>query len=222
MRMMSIASGSSGNCIYIGSDNTHILIDAGVSRKRIIEGLHSIGLSIKDISGILVTHEHWDHIRGLGVLSRKDEIPIYASVGTAAAILSADSLGNVEARLMNALQGLEDFSINDLEIHPFRTSHDANEPTAYRVNCGGRSAAVITDLGTYNQEIIDNLQNLDAMLVESNHDIRMLQTGRYPYYLKKRILSERGHLSNEDSGRLLSRLLNDRVKHVFLYFPTFY
>lgn len=216
MRMMSIASGSNGNCVYVGSDNTHILIDAGISRKKIEQGLNRIGLTMSDISGILVTHEHSDHIKGLGVISRKDQIPMYASVGTAAGIMAADSLGKVDESLIIAFNGVEDFKINDLHIHPVRISHDANEPTAFRVNCDDKSAAVITDLGVYDDYIIDNMKNLDAMLIESNHDIRMLQTGSYTYYLKQRILSARGHLSNEACGQMLSKLLNDKVKHIFL------
>lgn len=216
MRMMSIASGSSGNCIYIGSDNTHILIDAGVSRKRIVQGLNSIGLDMTDIGAILVTHEHSDHIKGLGVISRKDAIPMYSSKGTARGIIGAESLGKVDSGLINTFDGVEEFEINDLHIQPIRISHDANEPTAFRVNCGKKSAAVMTDLGYYDDTIIESMTGLDSMLVESNHDIRMLQTGSYSYYLKQRILSDRGHLSNEDCGRMLARLLHDNIKHVFL------
>lgn len=216
MRMMSIASGSDGNCVYIGSDNTHILIDAGISRKRIEQGLNTIGLTMSDISSILVTHEHIDHIKGLGVISRKDHIPMYASVGTAAGIMEASGLGKVDENLIIAFNGTESFKINDLTIQPVRISHDANEPTAFRVDCNDKSAGVITDLGVYDDNIIESMKNLNAMLIESNHDIRMLQTGSYTYYLKQRILSAKGHLSNEACGQMLSKLLNDNVSNVFL------
>jgi len=197
MRMMTIASGSSGNCIYIGSNNTHILIDAGVSKKKIIEGLKAANLSIDDISGIFVTHEHSDHIKGLGVLTRKKEIPIYATEGTLRGIKASTSL-------------------DDLCIHSFRTSHDANEPTAYTVTCGKNKMGVITDLGKYDDYIIDNLKGTNSILIEANHDINMLQVGSYPYYLKQRILGDKGHLSNESSGRLLCELLNDDLKSIML------
>ena len=151
MRMMSIASGSSGNCIYVGSDNTHILIDAGVSRKRIVEGLHKADIDIKDISAILVTHEHSDHISGLGVVSRKDEVPIYASAGTIDGILAQSSIGKMPEGLCHSVEADRDFKINDLTVHPFRVSHDANEPYAYSVECDGHHMGVVTDLGKYDE-----------------------------------------------------------------------
>ena len=181
MRMMSIASGSSGNCIYVGSDNTHILIDAGVSRKRIVEGLHKADIDIKDISAILVTHEHSDHISGLGVVSRKDEVPIYASAGTIDGILAQSSIGKMPEGLCHSVEADRDFKINDLTVHPFRVSHDANEPYAYSVECDGHHMGVVTDLGKYDDYVISNMKNMEALLIEANHDVRMLQVGSYPY-----------------------------------------
>lgn len=215
MRIMSIASGSSGNCIYIGSDNTHILIDAGISRKRIAEGLKKAEVNLNDISAILVTHEHSDHIGGLGVVSRKDEIPIYASGGTVDGILSS-SLGEIPEGLLHTIKPDEDFVINDMTIHPFRVSHDANEPLAYSVSSGSHKIGVVTDLGKYDDYTISNMTGAEALLIEANHDVRMLQVGSYPYYLKQRILSDKGHLSNEESGRLLGALLNDRLEGIIL------
>lgn len=214
--MMTIASGSSGNCIYIGSENTHILIDAGVSRKKIVEGLKSAGLSMEDISGIFVTHEHSDHIKGLGVLSRKDGIPIYGTEGTIRGIKGSTSLGEMPSDLFMPVRSDSDLCINDVCIHTFRTSHDANEPTAYTVSCGNDKMSVITDLGKYDDYIIENLKGTKTILIEANHDIKMLQVGSYPYYLKQRILGDRGHLSNESSGRLLCELLNDDLQNIML------
>lgn len=216
MRLMSIDSGSSGNCIYIGSDNTHILIDAGISRKRIAEGLKSIDLDMKDISAVFVTHEHSDHIQGLGVMSRKDEIPIYGSNGTIEGIKNVKNLGAMPSDIFNSMPSDIDYEIGDLTIHPFRVSHDANEPFAYTVMHGNNKMGVITDLGFYDDYIVSNLQSMDAVLVEANHDINMLQVGSYPYYLKQRILGNKGHLSNENSGRLLAELLNNNMKGVLL------
>ena len=216
MNLCSIASGSSGNCIYTGTDNTGILIDAGISAKRIEQGLAEIDRNINEIKGIFVSHEHSDHIKGLGVLARKHYIPIYGTRGTIEAIKQTSSLGAIDEDLYHVIRGEEEVQIDDLIVKPFRISHDAAEPVAYRMECGTKSAAVATDLGFYNQDIVDKLQNLDVLLLESNHDTHMLQVGGYPYPLKQRILSDRGHLSNESAGKLLCHLLHDDLKAVFL------
>lgn len=216
MRMMSIASGSSGNCIYIGSDNTHILIDAGISRKRIVDGLVKAGISTNDLSGVFVTHEHSDHIKGLGVLTRKDGVPVYSTKGTCQGIVSSSSLGEIPEELLHTMNRDSEIQIGDLTIHSFKVSHDANEPCAYWVSDGKTKAAVCTDLGFYDDYTVENLKNCGCMLIEANHDVNLLQVGGYPYYLKQRILGRQGHLSNENGGRLVDRVLNDSVKTVFL------
>ena len=216
MRMCSIASGSSGNCIYIGSGEHHILIDAGISGKRVEAGLKSLKISGGDLDGILITHEHSDHIRGLGVLARKYEIPIYATPGTAAAIREMENLGRLDEELFVEIQLNAPFFIGDLEIFPFPVSHDAAEPAAYRVACGKKAMAVATDLGIYTEEIVDRLRGLDVLLLEANHDIHMLEVGGYPYYLKQRIAGDRGHLSNETAGKLLCQVLHDGMKAIVL------
>ena len=216
MRFTSIASGSSGNCIYTGSDSTHLLIDAGISAKRIEQGLKELGLSGSDIDGILVTHEHADHISGLGVFLRKYQVPVYTTAKTAQRIFAASSLGAVPRELFHEIRPDEPFAVGDMEVRPIRISHDAADPCAYRVEHGGKSAAVMTDLGEYSGYTVNRLQDLDVLLLESNHDIRMLETGPYPYYLKQRILGTKGHLSNEAAGQLLCEVLHDRMKHIFL------
>ena len=216
MRMMNIASGSSGNCTYIGTENTHILIDAGISNKRIEEGLKAAGLSGKDLSGILITHEHSDHIRGLGVLARKYRIPLYGTEKTLKAIASMKSLGEIPGECFFPVNPDNGFLVGDLKAEPFHIDHDAADPVAYRVTDGRSHVAVATDMGHYNEYVVSHLTGLDALLLEANHDVRMLETGPYPYYLKMRILGDYGHLSNENSGRLLSRVLNDRIRHIFL------
>lgn len=216
MNLCSITSGSSGNCIYVGSDNTHLMIDAGISGKRIENGLNQIGLKTADMAGILITHEHSDHISGLGVVARKYGVPIYATKGTLKAIRQSKSLGNIPEELFREITAERDFCINDLVIHPIRVSHDAAEPVAYKVCNGMKSIGVITDLGKYDDSIIRHMQNLDCLLIEANHDVNMLQVGSYPYYLKQRILGDRGHLSNELCGRLLGELLHDKLKAVLL------
>lgn len=216
MELCSIASGSSGNCICAGTDNCHVLIDAGISGKRIEAGLNSIDLKTAEMQGILVTHEHIDHIAGLGVLARRYGLPIYTTAGTRDAILQTKSVGKVDENLFQVIEPGKEFSIGDLTIEPIPISHDAAEPVAYKMYQDGKSMAVMTDLGKYDDNIVEKLQNLDVLLLEANHDVRMLQAGSYPYPLKQRILGDRGHLSNELSGQLLGQVLHDHFKHIVL------
>lgn len=216
MRLCPIASGSSGNCIYVGSDDTHLIVDCGISGKRTTAGVNSLDLSMDDISGILITHEHTDHIGGLGVLARRYGIPIYTTAMTADAIMRSPGIGKIDPTLFNAISPDVPFTIGDIEINPMRVSHDAADPVAYRFKNGDRRCAVVTDLGYYNDYIVNSLQGLDVLLIESNHDVNMLQVGPYPYPLKQRILSERGHLSNESCGQLLCEVLHDKMKQIIL------
>ena len=216
IELCSIASGRSGNCICVGSDNTHILLDVGISGKRVEQGLEAFGLKACEMEGVFITHEHIDHTAGLGVLARRYGIPIYATKGTINGIKRTKSLGTIPEELFHEIPRTGEIKVGDLEVVSIPTSHDAAESCAYRVNHGGKSAAVMTDLGNYNQQIVDALQELDLLLLESNHDIRMLQVGPYPYPLKQRILGDYGHLSNERSGQLLGKLLHDKFSTVML------
>lgn len=216
MRLCSIASGSSGNCIYVGSEHTHLLVDTGISKKKIDAGLKELELKGEELNGILITHEHSDHIQGLGVFSRKYEIPIYATAGTIAGIQKSNSLGKMPEGLLHPIQTDVEFTLGDITIDPFRISHDASEPAGYRMNYQGKSVAVVTDLGVYDEYTVSHLRNLDAVLLEANHDTHMLEVGSYPYYLKRRVLGDKGHLSNELSGRLLCDILHDNLNHILL------
>lgn len=216
LELCAIASGSSGNCVCVGSDHTHLLIDAGVSGKRIEAGLNEIDLKTSEMQGILISHEHSDHIAGLGVLARRYGIPIFATERTIQAIKNTKTVGKIDEDLFQVIRPGKRFSIGELTINPISISHDAADPVAYKVINGDKKVAVITDLGNYNQVLVDELQGLDALLLEANHDIKMLQTGMYPYQLKQRILGDRGHLSNERSGQLLSELLHDNFSTVVL------
>lgn len=216
MELCSIASGSSGNCIYAGTSRCHLLIDAGISGKRIEAGLNEIGMKTAEMDGILITHEHTDHIRSLGVIARKYGLPMYGTRGTIDSINRHHSVGDVEESLFHVIQPDVPFSVGDMTITPFSTSHDAAEPVAYIMRKDKKSMAVVTDLGIYDRSVVEKLQGLDVLLLEANHDVHMLQVGVYPYYLKQRILSEKGHLSNELSGRLLGEVLHDRLKKVLL------
>lgn len=216
LELCSIASGSSGNCICAGSDDCHILIDAGISGKRIEQGLNAIALDSKQIQGILVTHEHMDHIAGLGVMARRYALPMYATEGTIEAILNTNSVGKIDPQLFHPVVPEESFTVGNLTIKPIHISHDAADPVAYRITNGSQSCAVVTDLGTYDEVIVNQLQGLDLLLLEANHDIHMLETGIYPYPLKRRIMGDKGHLSNERSGQLLCELLHDNLTAVML------
>ena len=216
MRMFSIASGSSGNSSYIGSENTHILVDVGITAKRIGEGLNKADLDIKDIDAILITHEHIDHIRAVGVLARKYAIPMYTSKGTIEGIRASSCLGDFDYELLNELEADKDFMIGDIGVKAFNINHDANETFGYRFSGKGKNLAVATDIGSYSDYTLENLRNLDALLIEANHDVKMLETGPYTYDLKRRILGDFGHLSNENSGRLICGILNDKIKRIYL------
>lgn len=216
MKFFSIASGSSGNCIYIESGNTHILIDAGISKKKIDEGLSQVGLSGKDIDGIFVTHEHVDHIGGLGVMSRAYNIPIYGTAGTIQGIIEYKNLGKMPEGLYQEVKADEEVVLKGLKIEPFSISHDAYEPTGFRINDGKHSIGIVTDLGEYTEYTVKKLCELDAVFLEANHDIHMLEVGNYPYPLKQRVMGKQGHLSNELSGRLLCDILHSRLRYVVL------
>lgn len=216
MELCSIASGSSGNCIYTGTDAAHILIDAGISGKRIEAGLNEIGLKTAEMQGILITHEHIDHVAGLGVLARRYGIPLYGTKGTIEAVKNMKSVGKIDESLFHEIEPEQTFDIGDMTIEPIAISHDAAEPVAYKVKQGQKTAAVMTDLGFYDARIVQKLQNVNALLLEANHDVRMLEMGPYPYPLKQRILGDRGHLSNENCGRLLGEILHDNFKAVVL------
>ena len=216
MRLCSIASGSSGNCIYVGDDNTHLLIDAGISKKRIEAGLSELNVRGDELNAILITHEHVDHIQGLGVFSRKYEIPIYGTKGTIEGIRKCSSLGKMPDGLLHEINTDTEFQLGSITVCPFRISHDANEPSGYRMYNDHKSVAVATDLGMYDEYIIDNLRNLNAIVLEANHDVHMLEVGPYPYQLKRRVMGDKGHLSNELSGRLLCDILHESLECVVL------
>ena len=215
MRMMNIASGSSGNATYVGNDHTHILIDSGVSRKKITEGLKKLDLSLDDLTAILITHEHSDHISSLAMLQKTVPIPVYTTKGTAD-VLTGQSILVEESGLIHVIRHDETFRVGDMTVTAIRISHDAKDPVCYRLTDGKVGCAVVTDLGEFDESLIAQLKGLNAIMLESNHDVRMLEAGPYPYSLKMRIAGNKGHLSNESSGQMLSKLLHDGLQYVVL------
>lgn len=216
MRFQCIASGSSGNCTYIGSDATHVLVDVGVSRKRTTEALRDLDLSLQDIDGIFITHEHSDHIAGLSMIAKTTQMPIFATGGTIREILANPKCSAIDPGRFVEVRADEKVRLKDLVVDPMTISHDAAQPVGYRFFYGKKKACVCTDLGCYTDYTAECLKNSDVLLLEANHDINMLQVGPYPYHLKQRILGKRGHLSNVSSGELLTRVLNDHMKGIFL------
>jgi phosphoribosyl 1,2-cyclic phosphodiesterase len=205
-------SGSSGNVILAGSEKTKILIDAGVSCKRIEEALSTITEGTDEIKGILITHEHTDHIAGIRVLSKKHRIPVFATQQTWEAC--SEKL-EVSPRLTRVITK-DDFYIDDLLIEPFGLPHDAADPVGYCVSSGARKVAVATDLGYFPRELEYKLRSCDLVLLEANHDLEMLINGSYPYVLKQRIKSRHGHLSNDAAGDAAVKLACAGVTSILL------
>ncbi|MGL5087477.1 MAG: MBL fold metallo-hydrolase [Clostridium sp.] len=215
MKFCSLYSGSSGNSIFIASEKARVLIDAGLPGKKIDDALRSIEQNPDSIDGIFITHEHSDHIKGVGVLSRKYDIPIYANADTWTVM--EKSIGKIKEHNIKIMDRRSILQIKDLQIKSFNIPHDAVAAVGYTVHCNGKQASVTTDFGVYTEEIRDNIKDSQVMLLESNHDVNMLKFGPYPYNLKRRILSEVGHLSNEDCGKALVDILKYGCeKKVFL------
>ena len=204
MIFCSLYSGSSGNSMFIASDKAKILIDAGLPGKKIDMALQEINQSPNDINGIFITHEHSDHNKGIGVLTRKYDIPIYANADTWSAMES--SIGKVKEHNIKIIDKRSVTEINDMSIKAFNIPHDAAAPMGYTVSSAGKSISVATDFGTFTREIFNNIKDSEVILLESNHDVNMLKFGPYPYPLKRRILSEIGHLSNDDCGNAIVEL----------------
>ena len=202
MTIRIFASGSSGNCLLLSSGGTHILIDAGISMRRVKSALACAGLTIQDIGGVLITHEHSDHISGLKMLLKYYALPLYAP-HTVAARLCGMLPDAVDC--MHVIPVGESFRVGSLQVRAFHTPHDTDESVGYRVE-GEGCFAMATDMGHVSQEVVEGLLGADIALIESNHDLEMLRNGGYPFYLKRRILSARGHLSNADCALLARQL----------------
>lgn len=204
VKFCSLFSGSSGNCIFVSDEKTKILIDVGLSGVRIIDALNSIGENPSEISAILITHEHSDHTKGVGILSRKFNIPIYANNGTWEGM--GKDLGKIKPENIKLFDTDNDFMVGDIGVRPFKIPHDAAEPVGYSFHIGSKKVTTATDIGHMTNAILGELKKSDILLLESNHDIEMLKVGPYPYYLKQRILSDHGHLCNEMAGKVVSYL----------------
>lgn len=205
IKFCSLSSGSSGNCQYIEANNSKILVDAGFSGKQIESLLNSIGVSAKELDGIFVTHEHGDHIKGVGVLSRRYNLPIFANEKTW--IGMEKTIGKISEENTKIFVSEKDLNIKDFGIHPIRISHDAREPVGYIIYYKNKKISIVTDTGWVSDPNKDKIKGSNLYLMESNHDVDMLWEGSYPLFLKERVLSTRGHLSNEDAGKILGDVI---------------
>lgn len=214
LEFCSLYSGSSGNCLFVSTKSTKILVDCGVSGKKICDGLNSIDNSIENINAILITHEHSDHVQSLGMISKKYNIPVYANIETWQAMPKQKE--KIDEKNINYFTNDEDFILNDLTIHPFSTPHDAANPCGFTIHDGKKKLSIATDLGHMDNFIIDNLEQSSFILLESNYDPEILKVSRYPFNLKRRIAGPSGHLSNETAGKTISVLMKKGLKEVML------
>lgn len=209
MIFCSLYSGSSGNSIFVGDKESKILIDAGMPGKKIDEALNSIGQNPKELDGIFITHEHSDHIKGVGIISRKYDVPIYANDKTWIAM--ERTIGKIKEHNIKIMDRRTTVDIGSMAIKSFVIPHDAISPVGYTISNGNKQVSVATDFGVFTEEIFSNLKDSDVILLESNHDVNMLKFGPYPYNLKRRILSEVGHLSNDDCGEAIVNIVKNGV-----------
>ncbi|MCG1021132.1 MBL fold metallo-hydrolase [Sutcliffiella horikoshii] len=209
-----LASGSTGNAIYVATEEHSLLIDAGLSGKKMQELFNGIGRKIEDLSGILVTHEHSDHIKGLGVLARKYKLPIYANEKTWKAMDGLVGVIPTEQKFTFEMEQVKTFG--GLDVQSFGVSHDAAEPMFYSFHDGDKKVVVITDTGYVSDRVKGIISDADAYVFESNHDVQMLQMGHYPWSIKRRILSDVGHVSNEDAALAMADVMGDKTKRIYL------
>lgn len=207
MRVKVLSSGSKGNTTYIECGSTKILIDIGNSCKYVINKLGEMGIEGSEIDAILITHTHIDHIKGLKVFLKKNNPVIYVTSGM---LVDLDYVTNYK------IIDSDRFSIKEIDVDVIKTSHDAPDPVGYVINGEDRSLVYVTDTGYINNRYFDLLSNRDLYIMESNHDIEMLNNGSYPFKIRQRILGDKGHLSNYDSSRYLSLFIGDRTKCIIL------
>lgn len=199
LKLTTLASGSSGNCALLSDGETHLLLDAGISCRRICAALAGLDIPPEALSGVLITHEHADHISGLATLHKRFRLPVYTSPGTARQLCYR--IAALEDVVRPCAPG-SSFTVGGLDVETFPISHDAAEPMGFAVSDGERKAALVTDLGVVTEAVRRGMAGARLVLVEANHDPDWVRSGPYPYYLQARILGEKGHLSNEDGGAL--------------------
>jgi phosphoribosyl 1,2-cyclic phosphodiesterase len=209
-----LASGSSGKAIFLATEHTRLLIDAGLSGKRIAAALECIGQSPQSLDGLLLSHDHVDHACGAGVMARRYRLPVYATAPTWE--VAAGKMGPLPSAMCLRLPDCGTLTFKDLTVETFPVPHDAAGPVGFIFRSGVHSLALVTDLGTMTPAILHRLRGVNVLVMEANHDEEMVQKGTYPWSLKKRILGERGHLSNDLAARSLAAVITEATTHVVL------
>lgn len=212
MKITPLASGSSGNSFLVQKNGSALLVDAGLSAKQIVERLQKAGFDPGLLKGIIVSHGHSDHVKGVGVLSRRFKLPVFMNKGTWEVLKGYAG----ELHRLEYFQTGRIFDFGGFRIHPFSVPHDCSDPVGFRITAGSASVGIATDLGAATGLVISVLTGVQALVLESNHDPQMLQKGPYPWELKQRVRSRLGHLSNPDSAKLLQRLVTDELQEVIL------
>lgn len=201
LRFCSFASGSTGNCYLLKTENTNLLVDVGIAGKRVIEGLSSCAVKPEQIDGILVTHEHTDHIKSLRMIAKKAvNGKIYTSEGTAYSVNEKLPMLADKIRITDTV---DSFNVGDIEVEAFSLSHDAEDPVGFSVHSGGKRITIITDTGVATKQMLSIAAKSDLLVLEANHEVNILHCSSYPYELKRRILSDYGHLSNDAAAEFI-------------------
>ncbi|WP_217587434.1 MBL fold metallo-hydrolase [Lentibacillus saliphilus] len=214
LRFSVLASGSTGNAFYIESDQTKLLVDAGLSGKKMDRLFSEIHVNPSELSGILVTHEHSDHIKGLGIIARKYNLPIYANERTWNAMDGMIGKLTPDQKFHFGVEEVKTFG--DIDVESFGVSHDAADPMFFTFHKDGKKVALVTDLGYVSDRIKKTVEHADAYVFEANHDVSMLRMGRYPWSVKRRILGDSGHVSNEDCGLALCDIIGNETERIYL------
>lgn len=210
----SLSSGSSGNCYYLGNESKGILIDAGISTLAIRKSLKQIGVPLNAVMGVLLSHNHTDHIKGLEVLTRKNNIPAFSTEKVWDSII--DRNRNISSDCIRKIPMQEEFQLAGFNIEVFPVSHDAPETIGFHIRAGKKKICIATDLGYISDTASAYIKTANLLIIESNYDDQMLEEGRYPYFLKKRIKSDHGHLSNNQTSEFIAANLNDKLSHICL------
>lgn len=214
LNFCSLYSGSSGNSLFVETENTKLLVDAGVSSKKIEQALHDINVEPSLIDAILITHEHSDHVQGLGTFSKKFDIPVFANDKTLDNMPS--QVDKISSKNIKKFNVSEKFEIGDLEINSFAIPHDAANPCGFTIKNNNKKISIATDIGHMTNDILKNLDGSNFILLESNYDPEVLKCSKYPFYLKSRIAGPTGHLSNIIAGKTISYLLNSGLNTALL------
>lgn len=211
MQVCVLGSGSAGNCTYIATDQSHILLDVGFGLRSLRRRLEEASLRLDDVQALILSHGHSDHVAGATALTNELGVPVFMNQGTRDEVPELRELGRWECFAAG-----QPFSVGNLQIHPFEVSHDAAQPVGFRFSSEGVSGTAVTDLGELSPPVIRHLRGCDWLILESNHDEEMLKLGSYPWFLKQRLLGRQGHLSNQELSRFLAEGFDGHAKHLFL------